>query len=33
MVDWLEKRSFAIFGYYRLAIGVAAATLISTGYF
>ena len=31
MVDWLEKRSFAIFGYYRLAIGVAAALLISTG--
>lgn len=33
MVDWLEKRSFAIFGYYRLAIGVVAVILISTGYF
>ena len=33
MVDWLEKKSFAVFGYYRIAVGIIAATLLSAGYF
>ena len=33
MVEWLEQRSFAIFGYYRLIIGISAIILISIGYF
>ena len=33
MVEWLEQRSFAIFGYYRLFIGCSAIVLISIGYF
>ena len=33
MVEWLEQRSFTIFGYYRLFIGFSAIILISIGYF
>ncbi len=33
MVDWLEKRSFNIFGYYRIIIGLVAFLLLSIGFF
>ena len=33
MVDWLEKRSFNIFGYYRIIIGLLAFLLLSIGFF
>ena len=33
MVDWLEKRSFSIFGYYRILIGLIAIVLLSIGFF
>ncbi len=33
MVEWLEQRSFAIFGFYRLFIGFSAIILIFIGYF
>ena len=33
MVGWLEKRSFAIFGYYRVLAGLVAFLLISIGFF
>lgn len=31
MVSWLEERGFEIFGWYRLAIGIAAGIAIATG--
>jgi len=33
MVDWLEKRSFTVFGYYRILIGLIAILLLSIGFF
>ena len=33
MVNWLETKSFAVFGYYRILVGVAALILIAVGYF
>ena len=33
MVGWLEKRSFAIFGYYRILAGLVAFLLILIGFF
>ena len=33
MVGWLEKRSFAVFGYYRILAGLVAFLLISIGFF
>ena len=33
MVDWLEKRSFNIFGYYRISIGLIAFLLLLIGFF
>ena len=29
MIDWLNKRGLAVFGWYRIAVGVAAIALIA----
>ena len=31
MVSWLENKSFSVFGFYRVAIGILAISLLSTG--